>query len=71
MTAKAAKDSSSSAMIQLIASNYALWKQQMEDLLYWKDSYNTIENEGKKPNVVKDADSTKSNRKTVGYQTVY
>ena len=51
----AAEDSSSGAMVKLTSLNYAPWKPQIEDLLCCKELYDPLEKEGKKPNVVKDA----------------
>ena len=63
----ATEDSSLSAMIKLTASNYAIWNLLMENLLYCKDLYDSLENKGKKLNAMNDAECKKSNRKTIGH----
>ena len=37
-------EQNSRAMIMLLATNYALWKPHMEDILFCKDLYNPLEN---------------------------
>ena len=56
----------SATMIKLTSSNYSIWKPRMEDILYCKDLYQPLQNEGKKPEAKSDADWTLMNRKTVG-----
>ncbi|CAL1401497.1 unnamed protein product [Linum trigynum] len=41
-------DDSSGAMIKLTSSNYSIWKPQMEDILFFKDLYEPIENGSEK-----------------------
>ena len=36
-------------MIKLSASNYAIWKPRIEDILYYKDLYDPIEGDEAKP----------------------
>lgn len=53
-------------MVLLSATNYAIWKPRMEDMLSWKDLYDPLEYEGVKPNDTKTEDWKKLNRKAVG-----
>ena len=43
------------SMIRLSATNYMSWKPRMEDILYAKDMYDPLENEGKKPEGIDEA----------------
>ena len=43
------------SMIRLSATNYRSWKPRMEDILYAKDMYDSLENEGKKPEGIDEA----------------
>ncbi|GFS43592.1 hypothetical protein Acr_00g0085960 [Actinidia rufa] len=54
------------AMIMLSATNYALWKSRMEDILFCKDLHDPLENKGEKPIEKKDEEWTKMNRKIIG-----
>jgi len=54
------------AMIMLSATNYALWKPRMEDILFCKDLHDPLENKGEKPIATKDEEWRKMNRKTIG-----
>ncbi|GFY90898.1 hypothetical protein Acr_07g0010940 [Actinidia rufa] len=54
------------AMIMLSATNYALWKPKMEDILFCKDLHDPLENKGEKPTEKKDEEWIKMNRKTIG-----
>ena len=54
------------AMIMLSATNYALWKPRMEDILFCKDLHDPLENKGEKPTEKKDEKWIKMNRKTIG-----
>ena len=56
----------SGLMIRLNASNYAIWKPRMEDVLYCRDLFDPIALKGVKPDGDKDGDWIKINRKTVG-----
>ncbi|PKI65433.1 hypothetical protein CRG98_014172 [Punica granatum] len=42
-------DESIGSMFKLNATNYSIWKSQMEDLLFCKDLYNPIEGDSAKP----------------------
>lgn len=55
-----------SSMIMLTATNYAIWKPRMEDMLYTKDLFDPLELKGVKPADTKDVDWKKANRKTIG-----
>ena len=59
-------DWTAGCMINLKATNYAIWKPRMEDLLYCKDLYEPLENDGVKPTNKSDAQWNKMNRKTIG-----
>ena len=39
----------SATMIKLTSSNYSIWKPKMDEILYCKDLYQPLQNEGKKP----------------------
>ncbi|GFS38397.1 hypothetical protein Acr_00g0057270 [Actinidia rufa] len=54
------------SMIVLSATNYAIWKPRMEDILFCKDLHDPLENKGEKPEAKKDEDWRKMNRKTIG-----
>lgn len=56
----------SSTMIKLTSSNYSIWKPRMEDILYCKELYQPLQNEGTKPTGKSDDDWNVMNRKTVG-----
>ncbi|KAB1203690.1 hypothetical protein CJ030_MR8G025491 [Morella rubra] len=43
------------SIIRLSATNYMSWKSRMEDILYAKDMYDPLENEGKKPKGIDEA----------------
>ncbi|CAL5350460.1 unnamed protein product [Camellia sinensis] len=58
--------STSGSMIKLNASNYAIWKPRMEDVLYCRDLFDPIELNGVKPPTEKDEDWKRKNRKTIG-----
>ena len=45
-----------STMIKLTASNYSIWKQMMEDVLYCKDLHNPVEGDNAKPSEMSDND---------------
>ena len=53
-------------MIKLTASNYAIWKPRMEDILYCKDLYDPIEGDEAKLAILSDKEWKKLNRITVG-----
>ncbi|KAF7140887.1 hypothetical protein RHSIM_Rhsim06G0188700 [Rhododendron simsii] len=53
-------------MIQLTATNYAVWKPRMEDMLSWRDLYDPLELLGVKPADMKTEDWKKMNQKAVG-----
>ncbi|GFZ21319.1 hypothetical protein Acr_29g0004810 [Actinidia rufa] len=54
-------------MIILSAINYALWKLQMEDILFCEDLYDSLEIKGDKPAAArKDEELKKMNQKTIG-----
>ncbi|KAF7152438.1 hypothetical protein RHSIM_Rhsim01G0160700 [Rhododendron simsii] len=53
------------AMIKLTSANYAIWKSQMEDILYTKDLYLPIYGDMKKPQTTSDKDWKVTNRKAV------
>ena len=55
-----------SSMIMLTATNYAIWKSRMEDMLHTKDLFDPLELKGVKPADTKDIDWKKANRKTIG-----
>ncbi|GFZ02406.1 hypothetical protein Acr_15g0010140 [Actinidia rufa] len=54
------------SMILLSATNYAIWKPRMEDILFCKDLHDPLENKGDKPVVMKDEEWRKMNRKMIG-----
>ncbi|GFY97925.1 hypothetical protein Acr_12g0004660 [Actinidia rufa] len=54
------------SMIVLSATNYAIWKPRMEDILFCKDLHDPLENKGEKPVTTKDEEWRKMNRKTIG-----
>ncbi|GFY86925.1 hypothetical protein Acr_05g0005640 [Actinidia rufa] len=54
------------SMIVLSATNYAIWKPRMEDILFCKDLHDPLENKGEKPEATKDEEWRKMNRKTIG-----
>ncbi|GFY90772.1 hypothetical protein Acr_07g0009690 [Actinidia rufa] len=54
------------SMIVLSATNYAIWKPGMEDILFCKDLHNPLENKGEKPIATKDEEWRKMNRKMIG-----
>ena len=54
------------SMIVLSATNYALWKPRMEDILFCKNLHDPLENKGEKPEAMKDEEWKKMNRKTIG-----
>ena len=54
------------SMIVLSATNYAIWKPRMEDILFCKDLHDPLENKGEKPLATKDEEWRKMNRKTIG-----
>ncbi|GFZ01897.1 hypothetical protein Acr_15g0005060 [Actinidia rufa] len=54
------------SMIVLSATNYAIWKPRMEDILFCKDLHDPLENEEEKPIATKDEEWRKMNRKTIG-----
>ncbi|XP_028116809.1 uncharacterized protein LOC114314525 [Camellia sinensis] len=58
--------STSGSMIKLNASNYAIWKPRMEDVLYCRDLFDPIELNGVKPPTEKNEDWKRKNRKTIG-----
>lgn len=60
------ESSSSRAMIKLTATNYTLWRPQIEDLLSCKDLFDLIEAKGRNPDSTKEAEWKKLNRKTIG-----
>mgnify|MGYP003740606461 FL=1 len=60
------ESSSANGMIKLTASNYAIWKPRMEDILYCKDLYDPVEGDASKPDKMTDKEWAKLNRKTVG-----
>lgn len=60
------EDSNSGAMVKLTATNYTLWKPRMEDLLYSKDLFDPIEEEGMKPGDELEEVWKKKHRKTIG-----
>ncbi|GFZ13815.1 thioesterase superfamily protein [Actinidia rufa] len=54
------------SMIVLSATNYAIWKPRMEDILFCKDLHDPLENKGEKPEAKTDEEWRKMNRKTIG-----
>ena len=58
--------SSNNTMIKLTATNYSIWKSQMEDLLCCLDYEDTLLGDEGKPKEMADKDWTKLNRKAVG-----
>ncbi|GFY85693.1 hypothetical protein Acr_04g0004310 [Actinidia rufa] len=54
------------SMIVLSATNYAIWKPRMEDILFCKDLHDPLENKGEKPEAKKDEEWRKMNRMTIG-----
>ncbi|GFS33528.1 hypothetical protein Acr_00g0029030 [Actinidia rufa] len=54
------------SMIVLSATNYAIWKPRMEDILFCKDLHDPLEDKGEKPEATKDEEWRKMNRKTIG-----
>ncbi|GFS37111.1 hypothetical protein Acr_00g0049940 [Actinidia rufa] len=54
------------SMIVLSATNYAIWKPRMKDILFCKDLHDPLENKGEKPVATKDEEWRKMNRKTIG-----
>ncbi|GFS34643.1 hypothetical protein Acr_00g0035090 [Actinidia rufa] len=54
------------SMIVLSATNYAIWKPRIEDILFCKDLHDPLENKGEKPEAKKDEEWRKMNRKTIG-----
>ncbi|GFS36195.1 plant UBX domain-containing protein 2 [Actinidia rufa] len=54
------------SMIVLSATNYAIWKPRMEDILFCKDLHDPLENKEEKPEAKKDEEWRKMNRKTIG-----
>ncbi|GFY95563.1 hypothetical protein Acr_10g0009480 [Actinidia rufa] len=54
------------SMILLSAMNYAIWKPRMEDILFYKDLHDSLENKRDKPVAAKDEEWKKMNRKTIG-----
>ncbi|GFY82734.1 hypothetical protein Acr_02g0009740 [Actinidia rufa] len=54
------------SMIVLSATNYAIWKPRMEDILFCKDLHDPLENKGEKLEATKDGEWRKMNRKTIG-----
>ena len=59
-------DNSLGAMIMFSATNYALWKPQMKDILFCKDLYDPLKNKRDKPATTKDEEWKKINRKMIG-----
>ena len=59
-------ENSLGAMIMLSVTNYALWKPRMEDILFYKDLFDPLENKGDKPAAKKDEEWKKMNRKMIG-----
>ena len=55
------EENNSVAMIMLLAMNYALWKLRIDDVLFYKDLYDPLENKGDKPTLMKDEKWTKMN----------
>ena len=49
----------------LSTMNYALWKPRMEDILFYKDLYDPLENKGDKPAATKDEEWKKMNQKAI------
>ena len=55
-----------SGMIKLITSNYSIWKTKMDDILYCKELFESIEYRGYKPvTTTEDEYWKKLNRKTI------
>ncbi|GFS33426.1 hypothetical protein Acr_00g0028390 [Actinidia rufa] len=54
------------SMIVLSATNYAIWKPRMEDILFCKDLHDPLDNKGEKPEAKKDEEWRKMNKKTIG-----
>ena len=54
------------AMIMLSATNYALWKPKMKDIIFCKNLCDPLENKGDKPTAIKDKKQKKMNQKTIG-----
>ncbi|KAF7151018.1 hypothetical protein RHSIM_Rhsim02G0074100 [Rhododendron simsii] len=59
-------DFSMNTMVLFSATNYAIWKLQMEDMHSWKDLYDPLEYKGVKPTETKMEDWKKLNRKAIG-----
>ena len=60
------EESISGAMIKLTATNYILWRPQMEDLLNCKDLFDLLKLKGVNPDPTKEGEWKKLNRKTIG-----
>ncbi|CAL8167685.1 unnamed protein product [Prunus armeniaca] len=58
--------SSSATMLKLTASNYSIWKPRMEDILYCKDLYESLQLLGQKPEGKLDDAWSILNRKAIG-----
>ncbi|GFY86964.1 hypothetical protein Acr_05g0006030 [Actinidia rufa] len=54
------------SMIVVSATNYAIWKPRMEDILFYKDLHDPLENKREKLIATKDEKWRKMNRKTIG-----
>ena len=59
-------ESTSGAMIKLMATNYSLWKPRMIDFLHCKDLFDVIEAKGVKLDSVRENDWNKLNNRTLG-----
>ena len=59
------EESSGAGMIRLTSSNYSIWKPRMEDILYCKDLYTSIDGDKSKPKDMSEAEWKIMHRKTV------
>ena len=56
-----------SGMIKLTVSNYSIWNTRMEDILYCKELFESIECRGYKLVTTIEDEWKKLNRKTIGH----
>ena len=60
------EENSLGAMIMFSTMNYAMWKSRMEDILFYMDLYDYLENKRDKPAATKDEKWKKMNKKMIG-----
>ena len=53
------------SMIMLLATNYAIWKSRMEDILFCKDLHSPLENKEENHIAKKDEEWKKMDKKTI------